>query len=214
MRDLAIYGAGGLGRELASMVPLMKGNGHEWNFIGFFDDGKAIGAEVSHFGKVLGGAKEINAWTTPLDIVIGVGTPAGRRALHKNIDNPMVEFPNFIHPDFNMFDPESLKMGEGNVITRGCCATVDVTIGNFNLLNGVVTLAHDDVVGDYNVFLTYATIAGEVTMGDGNQFGSQSFVIQQTKIGNNVRLGAGSVLMTRPKDDSTYIGVPAKLFRF
>ena len=33
-------------------------------------------------------------------------------------------------------------------------------------------------------------------------------------VGDNVTLGAGSVLMTKPKDGFTYIGVPAKKFDF
>ena len=39
-------------------------------------------------------------------------------------------------------------------------------------------------------------------------------VLQKVNIGSNVTLGAGSVLMTKPKDDHTYIGVPARKFDF
>jgi len=39
-------------------------------------------------------------------------------------------------------------------------------------------------------------------------------VLQKVKVGDNVTLGAGSVLMTKPKDGHTYIGVPAKKFDF
>ena len=33
-------------------------------------------------------------------------------------------------------------------------------------------------------------------------------------IGNGVTLGANSVLMTQPRDNSTYLGVPAMKFDF
>ena len=38
--------------------------------------------------------------------------------------------------------------------------------------------------------------------------------LQGMTIGNGVTLGANSVLMTQPKDDSTYLGVPAMKFDF
>lgn len=51
-------------------------------------------------------------------------------------------------------------------------------------------------------------------MGNCNLLGVDSVVLQMVKIGNNVTLGAGSVLMVKPKDGNTYIGVPAKRFDF
>lgn len=214
MKDLAIYGGGGLGKELATMIPIVDPEGTRWNFLGYFDDMKATGASVSHFGTVVGDIEALNNWPTPIDIIIGVGSPTGRKVIREKIKNPLVAFPNFIDPDFKIGDPEGFKIGEGNVITSGCIVTADVTIGNYNLLNGSVVVAHDDVVGDYNVFMPDVRVSGEVTIGDCNLFGGRSFIIQQTKIGNNIRLGAGSVLMTKPKDGRTYIGVPAKWFKY
>lgn len=214
MKDLAIYGGGGLGKELATMIPIVDPKGERWHFLGYFDDVKAAGSKVSHFGTVIGGIEALNNWPTPIDIIIGVGSPTGRKVIREKIKNPLVAFPNFIDPDFKIGDPEGFKIGEGNVITSGCIVTADVTIGNYNLLNGSVVVAHDDVVGDYNVFMPDVRVSGEVTIGDCNLFGGRSFIIQQTKIGNNIRLGAGSVLMTKPKDGRTYIGVPAKWFKY
>lgn len=214
MQDVAIYGAGGLGRELAAMMHYINTVKPTWNLIGFFDDGKDKGAEVSHFGRVLGGITEINAWDEPLAVVIGVGSPMARKAIREKIRNSLVSFPNLIHPDFKVADPATFCIGEGNVITSNCGVTVNVTIGNYNLFNGSVGFGHDVVTGDYNVFMPSCSISGEVHIGDCNLFGGRSFVIQQIKIGSNVRLGAGSVLMTKPRDGRTYIGVPAKRFYF
>ena len=40
MRDIAIYGAGGFGREVLAMLEDINAKDHGFNFIGFFDDGK------------------------------------------------------------------------------------------------------------------------------------------------------------------------------
>ncbi|MDR1459358.1 MAG: serine acetyltransferase, partial [Bacteroidales bacterium] len=44
MKDIAIYGAGGLGREIACLIRHINENEPTWNLIGFFDDGKAKGS--------------------------------------------------------------------------------------------------------------------------------------------------------------------------
>lgn len=65
MKDLAIYGGGGLGKELATMIPIVDPKGERWHFLGYFDDVKATGSKVSHFGTVLGGVEALNNWSTP-----------------------------------------------------------------------------------------------------------------------------------------------------
>ena len=42
MKDIAIYGAGGFGREVACMIKHINESADEpiWNLVGFFDDGK------------------------------------------------------------------------------------------------------------------------------------------------------------------------------
>ena len=40
MTDIAIYGAGGFGKEVACLIERLNARRSTWNFIGFFDDGK------------------------------------------------------------------------------------------------------------------------------------------------------------------------------
>ena len=70
------------------------------------------------------------------------------------------------------------------------------------------------IVGDFNVLMPGVRLSGMVTVGGCNMMGVDSVVLQKVKVGNNVTLGAGSVLMTKPKDGVTYIGVPAKKFEY
>ena len=44
MKDIAIYGAGGLGREVACLIRMINESKEipEWNFIGFFDDDSSL----------------------------------------------------------------------------------------------------------------------------------------------------------------------------
>lgn len=214
MKDIAIFGAGGLGRETVCFLNILNKEGAEWNFLGFFDDGVAKGTQVSHFGKVLGGIKEINEWEEELALLIAIGNPASVRGVRGRIENSRVYFPNIVARTVEFTDEESLIIGEGNIIGGNCRFTCNVHVGSFNLFNSGVIVGHDAVIGDYNIFMPEVRVSGEVTIGDSNLFGIASIVLQQIKVGNNVRLGAGSVLMTKPKNDNLYMGNPAKLFKY
>ena len=214
MRNIAIYGAGGLGRETACMLEVINKVHPRWKLIGFFDDGKVPGEPVSHFGLVLGGMQELNAWSDELDVVLCFGVPGTLQAVRQRITNPKISFPNIIDPSFWISDKETFQIGEGNIIAGGCYVTTGVTLGNFNLLNGMVGIGHDTQIGDYNVFMPASKISGEVTIGDRNLFGTYSFVKQCLRIGSDVVLSPLSALLTKPKDNNTYIGNPAKKFKY
>ena len=103
-------------------------------------------------------------------------------------------------------DRLSLKMGKGNIITRGCSFSVDIKIGDFNQFNSLSALAHDDVVGSFNVFMPLTRVSGEVSIGRYNSFGIGTIILQNIKIGNKVRVAPNSVVMRKTKDNvSTWV---------
>ena len=214
-KKIAVFGAGGLGREVAGGINRINKACHErWELVGFYDDGIPIGTQISHYGNVIGNIDDLNAVEDPLALAIAVGNPATRKLIHEKIVNPNIYFPNLIAPSFRVLDEKTFEMGQGNIIQDGCSATCDVVVGNFNVLNGSNVLGHDVIVGDYNVLMPGVRLSGSVRMGDCNLMGVDSVVLQKVPIGNNVTLGAGSVLMTKPKNGMTYIGVPALKFNF
>lgn len=211
VKDIAIYGAGGFGREVACLINRINEVEPTWNLVGFFDDDASLkGKQISHYGPYLGGMDELNKWENPLAVVVAVGSPKAVKCIVERIANQKIEFPNIIHPNFVINDPETFQIGRGNIIQRGCSVSCDVAIGDFNTLNGSIVFGHDDKVGNFNSFMPDIRVSGEVSIGDCNFFGVGSIILQQIKIGNNIRLGAGSVLMTKPKDGNLYMGVPAK----
>ena len=215
MKDIAIYGAGGFGREVACLLNVINKETPTWNLIGFFDDDERLkGRMISHYGPCLGGIGDLNAYDKPLNLTIPIGNPNVVRQIVSEITNPNITFPNLIHPSFKVADENAFEIGKGNIIQGDCSASCDVSFGDFNVLNGSVVFGHDAKVGNFNTFMPATRISGEVHIGDENFFGVGSIVLQQLKIGNNVRLGAGSVMMTKPKDGNLYIGNPAAKFRF
>lgn len=217
MKDIAIFGAGGFGKEVACLIRRINEEYENpiWNLIGFFDDDPSKkNVEISHFGRCFGGVEVVNSWEKPLSVAISIGAPKSVERIISNIKNDFIDFPNIIHPTFKVADSSTFHIGNGNIIQGSCYASCDVSIGNFNIMNGEVMLGHDVVVGNYNSFMPDNRISGNVTIGSRNFFGVGCIVLQQLRIGNDVRLGAGSVLMTKPKDGQLYMGNPARKIKF
>jgi sugar O-acyltransferase (sialic acid O-acetyltransferase NeuD family) len=210
--DIAIYGGGGLGREVFCVLNKIIGSSHNWKFIGFFDD-NLIKGSFNEYGEILGGLAEVNKWDTDLDLVLAIGSGVTVKKIVEKISNPNIHYPNIIY-NSRLDDPNSIKWGKGNIVTGGCYLTCAIKIGDFNLFDGNVSLSHDDVIGNFNTFMPNTNISGEVNIGDENFFGVGSIVLQQIKIPNRIRLAAGSVLIKNAKENCLYIGVPAEKFDY
>lgn len=218
MKEIAIYGAGGFGCEVAAMIDKInayRNNADDrWELIGFFDDNREPGTRILGFGDVIGGINSLNSFSRPLAIVMAIGSPVKLKKVRDKITNPLVNFPNIIDPTFSIADERTFSIGVGNIIRGGSAVTTNVGIGNFNILNGHVIIGHDVRIGDFNLFMPGVYISGEARIGDLNLFGASSFVKQQLKVGTGVTLSPLSALLTKPKDNSVYIGNPAKIFKF
>jgi len=208
MKDIAIYGAGGFGREVACLIRAINKVEPRWNLIGYFDDVQIKG-ENNGFGRILGGIDDLNAYDKPLSIVMAIGAPTVVSTIVSKIDNSFIEFPNIIAPDIIHLDSSTLTMGKGNLIMFQSLISCNVSMGDFNLLNCGVSLGHETKLGSYNAFMSYVKISGEVKIDNSNYFGVCSVVLQKMKIGNNTTIGTNSVIMRKTKDNTTYFGNPA-----
>ena len=211
MKDIAIFGAGGFGREIACLINRINNKEPDtWNFIGFFDDDETIKGKCNDYGSVIGGMDVLNQWKPSLSLVIAIGNPKVLEKLVGKIQNPNVEFPNLIDPNVEFMDKERVLMGKGNVICMHGIISTNVKFGDFNLLNVAVGVGHDASCGSYNVVMPNVNISGGVTIGNGNLFGVKSTVMQYLKIGDGITLGANSLLIKSAKEKALYMGIPAK----
>jgi len=208
MEDIAIYGAGGFGRETACLINAINDVKLQWRIIGFFDDGLIKGSS-NPYGEILGGIDVLNAWHKPLSLVIAIGNPMIVSDIYSKIENKNLRFPNVIAPNVLFLDRSNTLLGQGNLIGFGNVICCNVRLGNFNLLNFDVIIGHDTLIGDYNMFNPSVRVAGDITIGNSNFFGVSSIILQQKNIGNRITISANSVVMRDTEDDSVYIGNPA-----
>ena len=150
MKQIAIYGAGGFCREVACLLNKINEVEPIWELVFFFDDSIEKGTQVSHFGIVLGGIDELNVWPTEVSIAITIGNPKIVQHIIANVTNPNIQCPNIIAPTVYFADPEIFKIGKGNIIQKHCGFSCDVTIGDFNVMDGAdvfVMISKSEIFG-------------------------------------------------------------------
>ena len=214
MKDIAIFGVGGFGREVLTLIQAINKVEHIWNVIGFYDDGYEVGYE-SHGLKVLGGTKELSELKTPLALTIAIGTPRIKRAILKKIgDNDIIEYPTLMHPTALIGDKDYVKIGKGCIFCANTIITCDIEIGDFVILNLACTLGHDTVVKDYCAFMPTCNISGECVIEEGVYCGTGVKIINKASIGTETIVGAGAVVVKPLPAKCTAVGAPAKVIKF
>ena len=87
MKDIAIFGVGGFGREVLTLIQDINRVSPQWNIVGFFDDGHEKG-EMINGVPVLGKTEDLNKWDKDLSITIAIGTPRIKKRIVEKINNP------------------------------------------------------------------------------------------------------------------------------
>lgn len=209
MKEIAIYGAGGFGLEVAMLVEQIADAGGSWRIIGFFDDGIAEGSMVNGY-PVLGGVEKARRWPNPLAMAVAVGKPATKRNIVKRLGNPNLSFPTLVHPSVIMGRKEYVRIGRGCIVCAGCIVTTNISIGEFVILNLACTVGHETVIGNYSSFMPTCNISGEVRIGDGTYWGTGAKIINRVSVGNDAIIGAGAVVIVDVPEGVTAVGVPAR----
>ncbi len=209
-KDIFIYGAGGLGREVLSIFNALP----DWSVIGFYDDGKKVGEKIGSL-RILGSMKELLEVKEKTEVIIAIGNPGIKGQLAEKLSvNHFISFPSLIHPNALVQDQSSVMIGVGCIITAGVILTTDIRIGKHVLLNLNCTVGHDVQIGDYSSVMPGANIAGEVNIGKEVLIGSGANILNGIHVGNYSRIGAGAVVTRDVLESDTVVGVPARPFNY
>jgi len=209
-QPLAIFGAGGLGREVLVLVRQLNEVAPTWDLVGFYDD-QPPATDLIHGLRYLGTADDLNASPTPLAVVVAVGSSRSRTAVVARLTAPQLRFPTLIHPGVACQSYQHLQIGVGCLITQGCILTTDIRLGNHVLLNLGCTVGHDAVLEDFCSLMPHANVGGAAYLEAGVYLGTNATVINQVRMGAGAILGAGAVAVRNLPARCTAVGVPAKV---
>ena len=182
----------------------------EWEVVGFYDDGKAIGTVVKD-RKVLGGLSDLQKIVEPLNLVLAIGNPLTKMKLAEGMNGiNNINFPILIHPSAIIQDFQSIKIGSGSIITAGAILTTEIEIGEHVLINLNCTVGHDVHIGNCTSVMPGVNIAGEVIIGNGVFIGSGANILNGLHVGDQSLVGAGSVVTKSVANGNTVVGIPAR----
>ena len=213
MKDIAIFGVGGFGREVLALIKDINKVSPAWNIVGFFDDGYEKGVMVNGY-PTLGKSEDLNSWPTAISIAVSIGSPAIKKKVLDKIKNPLVDYPTLIHPSVWIGDEEFVDIGKGCIVCAGNLITTNIKIQDFVILNLGCTVGHDTIICDYAAFMPSVNISGKVSIGEGVYVGTGAKIINQLEIGEYTIVGAGAVVSKTLPARCTAVGVPAKPIKF
>lgn len=206
IRQCAVLGAGGHGREIADIIRAVADVDGSLELLGIADDGDPDRLLMARSGFRYLGKSEAIARRS-LDIYLGIGYPAARRAAGERLKVSTAP-PALVHPSVLL--GSAVFLGLGSVLAQGVVLTTNVSIGEHSHLNVGATISHDCVVGDFVTICPGVTITGSVTVGDGVFVGAGATILPGITIGSNAIVGAGAVVADDVPDDATVVGVPAR----
>jgi sugar O-acyltransferase (sialic acid O-acetyltransferase NeuD family) len=211
MKTLAIYGSGGLGREILNLARTINAESTVWGeivFINDFVEGRTInnGASVYTFDEFR--AK----WGPPeATAVVAVGEPEIRAKLAEKLNAGGYELNAIIHP--GSFIGANAEISDGAIICFGCFISCDVRIGRNALVQPNVAIGHDSIIGDNAVISSFVSIAGHVSIGEKAYIGMSVPIKEEATIGKQSIVSMGSVVIRDIPDGVIALGNPARAMK-
>jgi sugar O-acyltransferase (sialic acid O-acetyltransferase NeuD family) len=190
---IAIYGAGGLGKEIRGMVEDQK---DRYDFIGFVDD--------TFVPKPRADLSQAD------DVIVAIANTNHRKSIVDNL-KPDFQFKPLIHSTVQT--RSSIRIGKGSIICAGVRLTVDISIGEFAIINLNATIGHDVKLGNFVSIMPGVNVSGNVKIDDNAFIGSGATILQGLSIGKGATVGAGAVVTKDVAAGVTVVGVPARLMR-
>jgi sugar O-acyltransferase (sialic acid O-acetyltransferase NeuD family) len=209
MRDIAIYGAGGLGRETALLINQINAVKPEWTLVGFYDDGKSKNEIVDDL-PILGALQDLQNHAHPLAVVIAIAHSATRKKVRNSLSGGNINFPALVHPSVILGDIKRNSIGEGVIIGAGTILTTNIYLQPFVIINLSCTIGHDIVIGEFASIMPGCSLSGFLTIGEEVLIGTGAKILPQITIGSYSVVGAGAVVTEHVAERTTVVGVPAK----
>jgi sugar O-acyltransferase (sialic acid O-acetyltransferase NeuD family) len=209
---IAVYGAGGFGREVAWLAQSCSHADCLYDVVCFIDDNEALqGCSLNGIPVMnLNAARERHP---DARVVGGVGTPRARERLMDKAAEKGFDFEMLIHPRVER--SSWIHYGTGTVICAGCILTTNITMGRHCQINLDCTIGHDVVMGDYATLAPGVHVSGCVHLGKRVYIGTGAVIINGTPdnallICDDAVVGAGACVTRSVPPGTTVVGVPAK----
>ncbi|UCG17322.1 MAG: acetyltransferase [Phycisphaerales bacterium] len=206
MRDLVIWGCGGMAREINHLCEQLGRK-----VVGFLDERSPLKGTIVDDVPVLGDISDIGPLCDEVAIVCaGVGDPALKKHFAEKTNAAGFQLAGpLVHPAIRLSARSSVQ--DGSVLCEGVVITVNVHIGRHVVINRNATLGHDAEVGDYVTVSPGANVSGNVRIGEGCFVGTGASIREKIEIGPWAVVGGGAFVKDDVPAGCTVVGVPASV---
>jgi sugar O-acyltransferase (sialic acid O-acetyltransferase NeuD family) len=203
MKNVAIYGKGGLGRELADVVLRINPNAK----IIFIDDFDFNNETIFSFNYI----KENLVEFLTFEFAVAIGDIYPAIELRNKLSELGVKFATIIDP--SVIISSSASISTGVLIFQNSWIGPNVVIEKNCIINASTVVGHDIIVREDSIISSGVKIGGGAIIGPQAYAGLGSIVLESIKIGKGSVLGAGAVLHKDLDDYLLAIGNPARPVR-
>ena len=209
MKDLAIIGSGGVGRDVLNILD--RSYNSSFSKIYFLDDNISSGKHVNGI-EVVGKTKELDKFSRlKTEVVIAIGNPNLRRKFQKFVISKNFNLISLIDKSVIIKNP--VKIGKGVIIFPNSIVSQDTTIGDNTLIDTNVIVGHDVIIKDNCVISPMACILGKVIIESQVEVGCGAQIYLNVKVGKLSKVGMGSSVYKDVPKLFTVAGNPARTIR-
>ena len=207
-KGLAIFGAGGFGREVAWLARKIYGDGIRMSFLVNRPD--LVGSVVN--GILVSDVEKFAANAPGTPTVVGIGDPKGRQACTEICKSFGLQLVSLVHPGVEA--SETVSVGRGSVVCAGSILTTEIRIEEHVQINLNCTVGHDVEIGEFSTLAPGVHVSGRVRLGKRVYVGSGAVIINGTEdrplvVGDDAVIGAGACVIRNVESQSLMVGVPA-----
>jgi sugar O-acyltransferase (sialic acid O-acetyltransferase NeuD family) len=207
-KRLAVYGAGGFGREVLWLIRSCA----NYEPVCFIDDDTDMHG-ISLNGIPVMSLEQAFERFSDARVVLGIAAPKTREFLVNKAASMGFNFETVIHPRVEY--SQWVEIGKGTVICAGNILTTNIRLGEQVHINLDCTIGHNVIMGNYTTLAPGVHISGWVHFGKRVFVGTGAVIINGTEqkpitIGDDAVIGAGAVVLQKVPSGETVVGVPAK----
>ena len=203
---LAIYGAGGAGREAKEIAEIIN----QWEELVFIDDTEEC-CIYKNIKKLPFDQFEQIYSPQNTEIIIALGEPQYKKMLYDKVVAKGYALANVIHPAAII--NKSATLGHGLLIKAGAIVSSDAVVEDNVSIEEYAVVGHDTIVRKHSQLSTFSVIAGHCEIGESTYIALSVPVKEMTRIGSNVVVGMGSVVVRDIPDDVIAMGNPARAIK-
>lgn len=211
MKKIVLFGAGGLGKEVANMIREINKWHPTYDLLGFIVEEKYFKPNTYVNELPIIGDEQWLLQNKDVLCCCTIADVQQKARIQNALSNQGIKFETI--KDVTAYVAPYSSVDDGCIFYPYVMVSSNVVIGKGVLLNSYVTVGHDTSIGEYSTVQPSTGISGNVKIGEKVSIGGHAFIVPGKKIGDRAVVAAGSIVFSNVKANTTVLGNPAKRMR-